>query len=143
MWCNKILVAYDGSAPSRAAIDLALEVAKPSERIELLLVHVMRLYSAGADSVGINSVIAEDAERVQSELQSIADSSRNPATVKLLKGTSPADLIVRCAVEEGCDLIIMGSRGKGGVKGYLGSVSYAVTKDSPLSVLVAKEAGAR
>ncbi|WP_165173363.1 universal stress protein [Adlercreutzia sp. ZJ242] len=143
MWCNKILVAYDGSAPSRAAIDLALEVAKPSERIELLLVHVMRLYSAGADSVGINSVIAEDAERVQGELQSIADSSRNPATVKLLKGTSPADLIVRCAVEEGCDLIIMGSRGKGGVKGYLGSVSYAVTKDSPLSVLVAKEAGAR
>ncbi|WP_165052922.1 MULTISPECIES: universal stress protein [unclassified Adlercreutzia] len=143
MWCNKILVAYDGSSPSRAAIDLALEVAKPSERIELLLVHVMRLYSAGAEAVGINGVIAEDAERVQSELQGIADVSRNPASVKLLKGTSPADLIVRCAVEEGCDLIIMGSRGKGGVKGYLGSVSYAVTKDSPVSVLVAKEAGAR
>lgn len=143
MWCNKILVAYDGSAPSRAALDLALEVARPSERIELLLVHVMRLYSAGADAVGISSVIAEDAERVRDELQGIAESSSNPASVKILKGSSPADLIVRCAVEEGCDLVIMGSRGKGGVKGYLGSVSYAVTKDSPVSVLVAKEADAR
>ena len=36
--------------------------------------------------------------------------------------------------EEGCDLIIMGSRGQGGVKGFLGSVSYAVTKESPIDV---------
>lgn len=33
----------------------------------------------------------------------------------------------------------MGSRGQGGVKGYLGSVSYAVVKQTRACVLVAKE----
>ena len=46
---------------------------------------------------------------------------------------------MNCAKDEGCDLIIMGSRGQGGVKGFLGSVSYAVTKESPVTVLIAKE----
>ena len=44
--------------------------------------------------------------------------------------------------EEGCDLIIMGSRGQGGVKGFLGSVSYAVVQGSPIAVLIAKDAPA-
>ena len=74
----------------------------------------------------------------------MADALRNPASVRLLKGSSPADLIVRCAEDEGCDLIVMGSRGQGGVKGYLGSVSYAVVQGSPIAVLVAKDdAGSR
>ena len=63
----------------------------------------------------------------------------NNAHAKLLKGTSPADLILKCAQDEGCDLIIMGSRGQGGVKGYLGSVSYAVVQGSPVAVLIAKD----
>ena len=71
--------------------------------------------------------------------EAIAAELPNPAEVKVLKGTSPADLIVNCAKDEGCDLIIMGSRGQGGVKGFLGSVSYAVTKESPVTVLIAKE----
>ena len=58
----------------------------------------------------------------------------------VLKGTSPADLLLKCAEDEGCDLIVMGSRGKGGVKGYLGSVSYAVVQGSPVAVLIAKDA---
>ncbi len=61
----------------------------------------------------------------------------------MLKGTSPADLIVNCAKDEGCDLIIMGSRGQGGVKGFFGCVSYAVTKESPITVLIAKEGDCR
>ena len=75
-------------------------------------------------------------------LEAVAEMLPNPAEVRLLRGTSPADLIVSCAIEEGCDLIVMGSRGQGGVKGYLGSVSYAVTKESPVTVLIAKD-GAR
>ena len=33
----------------------------------------------------------------------------------------------------------MGSRGRGGVKGYLGSVSDAVVQGSPIAVLITKE----
>ncbi len=139
MWCNKILVAYDGSEPAKKALDLAIGVAKPSASIELVLVHVMCIYTSGADAAGIGTVMMGDVERIRQELVAIADSIPNPVKVDILKGTSPADLILNCARDEGCDLIIMGNRGRGGVKGFLGSVSYAVSKDSPVNVLIAKD----
>lgn len=139
MWCSKILVAYDGSAPSRRALDLASSIAAQDSSVELVLVHVMKLYAAGAATVGVEAVFAEDAEGSLSDMQRALVGFPNKATTRLLKGTSPADLILKCAEDEGCDLIIMGSRGKGGVKGYLGSVSYAVVQKSPVAVLIAKE----
>ena len=45
------------------------------------------------------------------ELEAIAADMVNPTEVRVLKGTSPADLIVNCAKEEGCDLIINNSYG--------------------------------
>ena len=144
MWCSKVLVAYDGSAPSRKALDLARSIGEQDADVELVLVHVVKLYSSGAAGVGMDTVFMADAEPVREELQQVADALRNPASVRLLKGSSPADLIVRCAEDEGCDLIVMGSRGQGGVKGYLGSVSYAVVQGSPIAVLVTKDdAGSR
>ena len=132
-------MAYDGSNPSRKALELASQIAAQDPSIEVMLVHVMRLYPSGAAAIGMDTVVFDDASDVLDELQALADELPNPATVDLLKGTSPADLIGEHAKRNGCDLIIMGSRGKGGVKGYLGSVSYAVTKESPFTVLIAKE----
>lgn len=140
MWCNKVLVAYDGSAASKRALEMALDILKGRPEKELLLVHVARMAATSGAIAGLDTVIADDAQSVQAELEAIASQVSNPTSVKLLVGTSPADLIVRCAREEGCDLIVMGSRGQGGVKGFLGSVSYAVTKESPVAVLIAKEA---
>ena len=143
MWTRKILVAYDGSAPSRRALELAAQVAGADPTVELVLAHVVRLFSSGAAAAGIDAVIMDDAESVRAEMEAVAEMLPNPASVRLLRGTSPADLIVNCALEEGCDLIVMGSRGQGGVKGYLGSVSYAVTKESPVTVLIAKDGSRR
>ena len=127
MWCKKILVAYDGSAPSHRALEVMREIAAQNPAVEVVLVHVMRLFSSGSAAAGMDTVMVDDAMAIREELE----------------GTSPADLIVNCAKEEGCDLIIMGSRGRGGVKGFLGSVSYAVTKESPVTVLIAKEGDCR
>ena len=138
MWCKKILVAYDGSAPSHRALEVMREIAAQNPAVEVVLVHVMRLFSSGSAAAGM-----DDAMAIRQELEAIAADMVNPTEVKVLKGTSPADLIVNCAKEEGCDLIIMGSRGQGGVKGFLGSVSYAVTKESPVTVLIAKEGDCR
>ena len=142
MWTRKILVAYDGSAPSRRALELAAQIAAADPSVKLVMAHVMRLFSSGAAAAGIETVVMDDAAAVRAEMEAVAEMLPNPAEVRLLRGTSPADLIVSCALEEGCDLIVMGSRGQGGVKGYLGSVSYAVTKESPVTVLIAKD-GAR
>ncbi|MCI9262557.1 universal stress protein [uncultured Adlercreutzia sp.] len=143
MWCHKALVAYDGSAPSHKALEVMKEIADQNPALEVVLVHVMRLFSSGAAAAGADTVMVDDAMAIRRELEEIADSLVNPTEVKVLKGTSPADLIVNCAKDEGCDLIIMGSRGQGGVKGFLGSVSYAVTKESPMTVLIAKEGDQR
>lgn len=136
MWCKKVLVAYDGSAASHKALDLAFSLAEEEPLTEFLFVHVMKLYLVGA---GAETVLVDDANATFEELKGFAAPLGSRATVKLLRGTSPADLILRCAKEEGCDLIVMGSRGKGGVRGYLGSVSYAVVQSSPIAVLVSKE----
>ena len=143
MWCHKALVAYDGSAPSHKALEVLIDIAEQHPALEVVLVHVMRLFSSGAAAAGADTVMVDDAMAIRRELEEIADSLVNPTEVKVLKGTSPADLIVNCAKDEGCDLIIMGSRGQGGVKGFLGSVSYAVTKESPMTVLIAKEGDQR
>ncbi len=143
MWCTRMLVAYDGSEPSHKALELANDIASQDPAIEVILVSVVRLFSTGSAAAGVDTVMMEDTTAILDELQAIADAMTNPVRVELLKGTSPADLIVEYAKEAACDLIVMGSRGRGGVKGYLGSVSYAVTKNSPISVLIAKEGDLR
>ena len=135
MWCKKILVAYDGSAPSHRALEVMREIAAQNPAVEVVLVHVMRLFSSGSAAAGMDTVMVDDAMAIREELEAIAADMVNPTEVRVLKGTS--------AKEEGCDLIIMGSRGQGGVKGFLGSVSYAVTKESPMTVLIAKEGDCR
>lgn len=135
MWCSKVLVAYDGSTPSRKALDLARGIAAQDEGVEFVFVHVMKLFAMGT---GAESVLIDEANRVFEKLQQLAEHMPNKAHAHLLKGTSPADLILKCAHNEGCDLIIMGSRGQGGVKGYLGSVSHGVVQGSPVAVLIAK-----
>ncbi len=134
----RVLVAYDGSEPSERALEMVSRMVVNDTDMEVILVHVVLLFSSGAAATGIDTVLLDDISPIQDKLQSIASSLASNARIKILRGSSPADLIVRCAIEEECDLIIMGSRGRGGVKGYLGSVSYAVVKDSPISVLIAK-----
>lgn len=98
---------------------------------------MLKLFALGT---GAEGPLIEEANRVHAALQQLAERVPNRAHAHLLKGTSPADLLLKCAEDEGCDLIVMGSRGKGGVKGYLGSVSYAVVQGSPVAVLIAKDA---
>lgn len=141
MGTKKILVAYDGSQPAQKALSIMSELAKIDADIQVVLVHVMRLFSSGAAAAGIDTVVMDEAAPIKAELDRIAQSLPNKTEVKILRGSSPADLILNCAQDEGVDMIIMGSRGKGGVKGYLGSVSYAVVKDSPVTVMIAKDAG--
>jgi nucleotide-binding universal stress UspA family protein len=59
-------------------------------------------------------------------------------TTKLVEGR-PADKIVETAKLESCDLIVIGSRGLGGIKEFfLGSVSDRVADEAPCPVLIVK-----
>lgn len=138
MWCKKILLAYDGSRASENALKLALDVAKQDESIEIVAAHILKVL--GAMAGGAQDALIRQAEAVSDDLEKALANIPNPSEVKLLRGDSPADLLLRCAKEDGCDLIVMGSRGVGGAKGYLGSVSYAVVQRAErVAVLIAKE----
>ena len=112
MWCSKVLVAYDGSAPSAKALHLARSIGAQDESVELVFAHVVKLYGLGT---GAETVLLDEAKKVLVEMEQLADEVPNKAHAHLLKGSSPADLLLKCAQDEGCDLIVMGSRGQGGV----------------------------
>jgi nucleotide-binding universal stress UspA family protein len=64
----------------------------------------------------------------------------NVKTKTILKEGHPSQTIVNVAKEEGFDMIILGSRGLGGLKKFfLGSVSNAVVQEAQnCSVLIVK-----
>lgn len=137
MWFTKALVAYDGSAASKNAVDLAMEMAKDSDQTQFLFVHVLKLPPVRSGT-GVEAMFAEEAQNTLADLERMVSPLGDRAQARILRGTSPAEVLIKGAEEEGCDLIITGSRGRGGVSGYLGSVSYAVVQESPIAVLVAK-----
>ena len=140
MWCSKVLVAYDGSTPSAKALDLAQSIGAQDERIELVFAHVLKLFALGT---GAEGPLIEEANRVHAALQQLAERVPNKAHAHLLKGTSPADLLLKCAEDEGCDLIVMGSRGLGALRGILGSVSSHVLREAAVPVLIVKQRAER
>ena len=63
----------------------------------------------------------------------------NKVYIELLQETQTGGQIVTYAIDNLCDLIVMGSRGLGVLRGMLGSVSYGVLRSAEIPVLVAKK----
>ena len=137
MWFTKALVAYDGSAAAKHAVELAMDMANDSEQTKFLFGHILKLPPVRSGT-GVEAMFAEEAQNTLADLERMIEPLGDRAEARILRGTSPAEVLIEGAKGEGCDLIIMGSRGRGGVKGYLGSVSYAVVQESPIAVLIAK-----
>lgn len=138
MWYSKILVAYDGSKPAEKAVEIACDMARENPNARLVFAHVLKLVDAAFGETGANQILFEQARNVQERLEQTAAPFGDRAEVRMLKGSSPATLLVNCCNEEGCDVIVMGSRGMGGVKGYLGSVSRSVVQEASACVVIAK-----
>lgn len=56
----------------------------------------------------------------------------------LLTGRDPAETLSSFFNEQKCDLLVLGNRGLGGVKGYLGSVSRKVLLHAKCPVVIVK-----
>lgn len=138
MWYSKLLVAYDGSASSEKALQTACAMAHKHPGCCVIFVYALTIASPAIGDMGLNQALAEEAERVRHYLQDVADSLECEAYVKILKGSSPADMIIKCCKEEQCDFVVIGNRGKGGFRGYLGSVSQAVIRGTKSGVIVLK-----
>ena len=147
---KKILVALDGSEHATRALSYAIDLAeKYSASIILLSVaHHVYIPSSG-DSMNFITpqVIQEcmEAEKMQKEkmllqaLEKIKKRKPNLHVTTKLKEGRPANNIIETAKEETVDIIVMGSRGLGGVtQFFLGSVSDRVADEAPCPVLIVK-----
>lgn len=143
-----ILVASDGSEPSERAIRRAAKMAAHEETPLYILnvirdmqfpealkrmAEVERLVGTRAD------VLHYVADKILSDAKQVAR-KEGAKTVELVTADGdPASRIVEQADEKGADLIVVGTRGLGGVAGaLLGSVSRKVSNLAHQDVLIVR-----
>jgi nucleotide-binding universal stress UspA family protein len=141
---RRILHASDFSKASRAAFDLAVDLAKTT-RAELLLAHVLTPVMPAVDGAVSPQtwMDLEASTRAAGEknLKALVDRARKAGvrvTGMLLEGL-PHDAIVKAARSKRADLVVVGTHGRTGLaKFFLGSVATRVLSMAPCPVLTVR-----
>jgi nucleotide-binding universal stress UspA family protein len=136
---KKMLVPTDGSTLAAQAADTAVQLAK-SQAAHVVGVYVIDPFPyigiGDASAVGLQAYLTEAkgaATRALEALGKVCEAAGVGFTV-VYEG------ILETADAEGCDLIVMGSHGRQGVKALiLGSVAQKVLTHAKVPVLVVKE----
>ena len=145
---KKVLVATDFSPPSDAALAYGRELAS-SFGAQLLVTHVAgnvltRPY-AGGDGIsfvdpGLQQALEDGARRQLETMISSEDPQPRRTRAIVLASNTPAAAIVECARQEGVDLIVLGTHGRGAVAHlFFGSVAERVVRTAPCPVLTVRQ----
>ncbi len=139
---GKVVIGYDGSDHSRAAIDFfrKIDEAKAAEVHVVMVIDFASLYSYGVDipQTIYDTIRTKDEDDLEKEVKSLKNDGYNAKGV-LLEG-SPADAIMEYANKNGVDMIVVGSRGLSTFRSMLlGSVSAKLVHESKIPVLVVKK----
>ncbi|RRJ63916.1 universal stress protein [Paenibacillus oralis] len=144
MLFNKIVAAYDGSKAANKALDKAIELAKLSPDTELVVLHVYdfpRFYVAEGYApvpAAMNQDYFNLASKTADEAEKRIKEAGLSAKMELVQGPA-AETILEYAGKNGADLIVIGSRGLGGIREFvLGSVSHNVVQHAQIPVMVVK-----
>jgi nucleotide-binding universal stress UspA family protein len=144
-----ILIPIDGSEVSRRAAEVAVEFARLAQA-RLTALHVAPAYrpkvleEQGASPDFVTP--AEYAERERrnaapyfSHVTDLASKLQVPSDAHSVLSDDPAEAIVEAAKRYGCDVIVMGSHGRTGIRGMLlGSVAQKVLTAGTVPVLVTR-----
>jgi universal stress protein A len=143
---KKILVATDFSEPSEAALTYGRELARQFEAA-LLVVHVvdnLLTRAVGGDGFAfsdpaLQKEIEEAALKQTESLLSDEDRAVRCAKTVMIVSNTPADAIADYASQANIDLIVMGTRGRGGSAHlFMGSVAERVVRIAPCPVLTVR-----
>ena len=145
---KNILLATDGSAASEHAAELAVSLASEGHA-RLTALYVIDPYPylgvGEASAVGFQAYMGnayEHAAQAHARVTALCEKAEGNVDLQLRRGedASAAENIVRTAVEEDADLIVVGSHGRTGLSRImLGSVAAKVVTASPVPVLVARQ----
>jgi nucleotide-binding universal stress UspA family protein len=140
MSIRHILVAYDGSAPARRALDFASELAGPFHSA-ITLVYAIHVPIAPPEAAlaGWGEMLAAE-ERAGEALVDEAVQTMRKREVKLTTRIvvgPPAQQVAEAAGAADVDLVVAGATGKGALaRIFLGSVTTRLLHISPKPVLV-------
>src|SRR5829696_1821573 len=153
---TKILLATDGSSEAELATRTTVDLAQMSDS-QLHVIHVADdtsiglLYSESTDPEGVgmpDPILVEDLERrfeqrgrelLDAEVERVRSAGGTVAQAHLMMGEAARE-IVHLAEDIEAGLVVMGSRGHGGIRRTLmGSVSDSVVRHAHCPVLVVRE----
>lgn len=144
MLFSKILLAYDGSQLANKALDRAIELAKAAPGSSLHVVHAFDFprFFIGEALAPIPASVNKDyydlAVQTAGEVKNRLDAEELNTVVEMIQG-APAEVILNYAKQQAVDVIVIGSRGLGGLREFvLGSVSHNVVQHAQVPVLIIK-----
>lgn len=139
---KKILIAFDGSEPSRYAFSYALELMRHfTIKIPEITVVAVAQLPEPADIVEIDAIIDSATEYYKAlfkELEVQAETMQLEIKTEVLVG-HPADQVIRYAKEHEIDMIFAGQTGKSKIETWLmGSVSRRIVAYAHCPVTIVK-----
>jgi nucleotide-binding universal stress UspA family protein len=138
---KKILLPVDGSENSRRAMEQAknLSVIMGAEIVLLYVTGAIPHFIKGTPLAEAEKDQKEEAIQILAPFQTFLTENKVTYSVSALPGYQVWNKIIEVADDEECDLIVMGSRGRGDWQGaMLGSVTHKVLAHCTLPVLVVR-----
>ena len=147
MALDTVIVAVDGSDASLHAARVGFELLQPADHV--LVVSVVEAsdpslvtgtgFAGGVmTSEELETEDAQAAAEGRGDAEAAAAELGRAAEVLVLRG-SPGPMLCDLAQERGARVIVMGTRGRGGIKrALLGSVSDHVVRNAPCPVVISR-----
>lgn len=139
---SRIVVGIDGSEGSKAALDWAVdEAVRRRAHLEIVsawtvppLVSLVEVGSTIKDGSWFEQVATDAIEPLVASIPADAVAAMDGMETEVVAGDSAATLIAHA---KGADLLVVGTRGRGGFKGLvLGSVGLQCVLHAPCPVVV-------
>jgi nucleotide-binding universal stress UspA family protein len=139
----KILLPVDGSELSLEAVRFAVRLARSGLRVSAVLANVQEpasLYElvVAHDAEVIDRISAEAGAHALASAETLLKQSSVPFESEVAKG-DPAHTLIDILERYGCNMVIMGARGKGTLRSaLLGSVSHEMLHAAGVPVMIIK-----